>query len=103
MEPLALVKLLTQENGPEPGTAACGDMSALLSPRTLTDEELTAYLTLYENDAYAAAYHILLRKAQSTKVTIAGMTLPEQAHYWLRLAAHVRPNRNAAADRADTP
>jgi hypothetical protein len=103
MEPLELLKLLTQENGPEPGAAACDDQAALLSPRMLTDAELMAHLELRDGDARAAAYDVLLRKAQSTKVTIAGMTLPEQADYWRRLAANVRPNKGAAIERADAP
>ncbi len=102
MDALTQLKLLTEETGPEAqGTAVCESADAVLSPRMFTDEELLAVLELYEDDVYASAYHVLLRKAQSTKATIAGLTLPENERYWLRLAAGVRRSRSHAAERAD--
>lgn len=101
MEALEQLKMLTEETGPEAEAAACESVAAVLSPRMYTDEELLKILKMHEDDVYAAAYHVLLRKAQSTKATIAGMTLPENEKYWLRLAASVRRSRSHAAERAD--
>lgn len=107
MEALDLLKLLTRETGPEPapvsGAEACTTTEDIISPRVFTDAELTRFLDLSQGDAYAAAYEVLLQKAQSTKVTLAGITTAEQEKYWLRLAARVRKNQGRAAERADQP
>lgn len=104
MDALEKLKLLTEETGPEAaGAEACESAEALLSPRMYTDAELDQLLGLYEGDVNAAAYHVLVRKAQSTKMSLAGMTLPETSEYWLRLARTVRQTRHQAAERADQP
>lgn len=103
MTDLEQLKLLTQETGPEPTAAACGDVAAVASPRMYTDAELILYLDLHAGNIRATAYELLLRKAQSTKAELAGMSLPEQQQYWLRLAASVRPNKGKASERDDQP
>lgn len=107
IEALEKLKLLTQETGPEPSPVseaeACETLDAVLNPRSMTDAELSQMLTLHEGDVYAAAYEVLIRKSQSTKVTVAGMTTAEQERYWLRQAAMVRKNQGKAAERDDQP
>ena len=101
MTDLEKLKLLTMETGEAAGTDGCASSSS--SPRAFEDGELILLLELHEGDVRAAAYDVLLKKAVSTKVTLAGMTTAEQEKYWLRLAARVRPNRGGAIDRADQP
>lgn len=72
-------------------------------PRLFTDDKLTAILSRHGDDIKAAAYEVLVRKSQSTTLTMAGTTLPDQQKYWLRRAAMVRPNRGGNAPRADDP
>lgn len=104
---MELLKFLTQETGaeaaPDTEAAACETVSAILSPRSMTDAELAKMLELHGGDEYAAAYEVLIRKSQSTKVTLAGMTTAEQSKYWLRQAAMVRKNKSKAAERDDQP
>lgn len=97
MTDLEKLKLLTRENGEESGETPSS------FPRVFSDGELIQTLELHDGDVKAAAYDILLQKAVSTKITLAGMTTAEQEKYWLRLAARVRPNRGGAIDRADQP
>lgn len=100
MTPLEQLKLLTLETG----EAAAGETCAVISsPRAFTDEELNNFLALRDGDVQLTAYDVLLKKAVSTKITMAGMTTSEQERYWLRLAAQVRPNKGHAAERADAP
>ena len=96
MTDLEKLKLLTRE------TDAEGDGCAP-SARAFTDGELILHLDLHGGDVKATAYDILLQKAASTKITLAGMTTAEQSAYWLRLAARVRPNKGKAIERADRP
>lgn len=100
LTPLAQLKLLTLETGDAAAGEACAAISA---PRAFTDEELTSFLDLRAGDVHQAAYDVLLKKAVSTKITMAGLTTAEQQKYWLRLAAHVRRNVGRAAERADAP
>ena len=65
-------------------------------------QQLTAILAL-AGDVRSAAYQVLLQKSQSTAATLAGITLPDQQKYWLRLAAQVRKNGGRTAERADKP
>lgn len=60
-------------------------------------------LARHDGNEAAAAYEILIEKAQSTAVTLGDMTLADQAKYWLRRAALVRKNAGRALDRADAP
>lgn len=99
MTDLEKLKLLTMETGEAAGADGC----ASSSPRAFEDGELILLLELHEGDVRATAYDVLLKKAVSTKVTLAGMTTAEQEKYWLRLAARMRPNRGGAIDRADQP
>lgn len=98
MDALKKLKLLCLENAPEGG-----DTCAALSPRMFSDEQLQDYLTLNDGDVENAAYQVLLLKSQSTQATLAGMTLPEQQNYYLRLAKRVRKNAGGAVGRADAP
>lgn len=100
MTDLERLKLLTRETGEENGADGCGAPS---SPRAFSDGELIQHLELHDGDVKAAAYDILIQKAVSTKITLAGMTTAEQEKYWLRLAARVRPNKGGAIERADQP
>lgn len=100
MTDLEKLKILTLETDDETAAGSCGASS---SSRVFTDGELSQMLKLHGGDVNKAAYDVLIKKAVSTKVTLAGMTTAEQEKYWLRLAAAVRPNRSAAAERADQP
>ena len=97
MEPLDELKLLTLET--DAGAAACPDCGV----RMFTDEQLAAFLERADGNVRAAAYQVLLQKSQSTAATIAGMTLPDQQKFYLRLAASVRINGGRTAERADEP
>lgn len=101
MEPLDELKLLTLET--DAGAAACPDCGAAASVRMFTDEQLAAFLERADGNVRAAAYQVLLQKSQSTAATIAGMTLPDQQKFYLRLAASVRINGGRTAERADEP
>lgn len=97
MDALEKLKLLCLETVEE-GDDAC---AAALSPRMFSDAELKKYLALYSGDVEKTAYQVLLLKAQSTQATIAGMALPDQQSYYLRLAKRVRKNAGGAVGRAD--
>lgn len=97
MDALQRLKLLCLETAEEGGDAC----TASLSPRMFSDAALRKYLELYKGDVDKTAYNILKMKAQSTKASIAGMDLPEQQNYYLRLANSVRPNAGRAVGRAD--
>lgn len=99
MDALKKLKLLCLENAPESGDAC----AAALSPRMFSDKQLQDYLELNDGDVEGAAYQVLLLKSQSTQATLAGMTLPEQQNYYLRLAKRARKNVGGAIERADAP
>jgi len=89
MTPLEQLKALTGEDDPD--------------FRMYADEKLQAILDQHGGNVKAAAYDILIRKAQPTATTLAGVSLPDMAPYWLRRAAMVRPNKSGNAPRADDP
>lgn len=101
MDALEELKLLTRETDDD--AAACPDCGAAAGGRMFTDAQLMAFLNRENGNVRAAAYQVLLQKSQSTAVTIAGMTLPDQQKYFLRLAASVRVNGSRTAERADEP
>lgn len=86
---------------PGPG-GACPGPGGAGSPRRFTDEELVRLLELHDGDVYAAAYDALLRKAESSALSLpGGARLPDQRAYWLSRARAVRPNATKAVGRAD--
>ena len=75
-----------------------------LVPRMYTDAELEKMLALHGGNARKAAYHVLLRKAESTDITLPdGTKLPDQAGHYLRLAASLRGSKSHTMRRADEP
>lgn len=109
-EAMERLKLLTDEadaGGGEGGAQGCcgqceGMNAEAGGERFFTDAELGAILALHEYDVREAAYDVLLRKAQSTDIRLAGGTqLADQRAYWLSRARAVRPNRGRAGARAD--
>lgn len=114
MTDLERLKLLTDEIdalAPAPPAGVPGDgrpegcgncAVALPSARMYTDEQLQQLLELHDGDVNATAYDVLIRKAESSGLRIAGGTeLPDQRAYWLGRARAVRPNATKAAGRAD--
>lgn len=93
MTDLERLKLLTDERG--------GTDDAPL-PRMFTDAELTSLLELHQGDVRAAAYDVLIRKAESTGLTLPdGTQLPDQSAHYLRRARMMRRVRTHNAPRAD--
>lgn len=112
MDELTRLKLLTGENdaapadmGGESGTGSCGACAAASSApgvRMFTDGQLAQLLELHGGDVRAAAYDVLIRKAENSAVRLSGGTeLPDQRAYWLGRARSVRPNGTRPASRAD--
>lgn len=105
MDDLLRLKLLTDENdapaGEESGTCgACAAPSAFA--RMFTDEQLAQLLALHDGDIRAAAYDVLIRKAENSGVRLSGGTeLPDQRAYWMARARSVRPNGTRPIGRAD--
>lgn len=56
------------------------------------DEELQYQLQKADGNVNLAAYRCLIIKAENCNVQVSGLTLPDTASYWLRLAASVRPS-----------
>ena len=93
MTELERLKLMAEEHG---GTEACP------LPRMYTDQELEQLLELHGGDARAAAYEVLIRKAENTGITLpGGLARPDQSARYLRMAASVRGCRTRNAARAD--
>ena len=85
MTELERLKLMAEEHG---GPEACP------LPRMYTE--------LHGGDARAAAYEVLIRKAENTGITLpGGLSLPDQSARYLRMAASVRGCRTRNAARAD--
>ena len=108
MTDLERLKLLTDEidataSAPPAGAPeGCGGCLVLPSARLYTDEQLQQLLELHDGDVNATAYDVLIRKAESSGLRLAGGTeLPDQRAYWLGRARAVRPNATKAAGRAD--
>lgn len=98
MTALERLKLLAEET--EDGS--CAECAAP-SNRQYTDAQLLAILDLHGGDADAAAYHVLMRKAQNTQATLGDITIADQSKHYLRLAATLRKNAGRALERADAP
>lgn len=99
---LKRLKLLCLETG-EQTQGEQSSCPAGISTRFFSDEELNAYLELNDGDVERAAYHLLLIKAESTRLVLADMELPEQQAYFLRLAQKVRKNAGKSLEREDMP
>lgn len=93
MTDLERLKLMTEEcDGPEECPA----------PRMFTDEALERMLELHDGNVQAAAYDVLLRKAENTEISLpGGLSLPDQSARYLRMAAQARGCRTRNAARAD--
>lgn len=105
VDDLTRLKLLTDENDAPAGDGGgtCGSCAAPGAfPRMFADEQLLELLELHDGDVQAAAYDVLLRKAENSGVRLAGGTeLPDQRAYWLSRARGVRPNGTRPIGRAD--
>lgn len=107
MDDLERLRLLTDEtDAPAPTSpegCPCGSPGEpLASPRMYTDAQLTQLLALHGGDVEAAAYDVLLRKAQNTQVSLpGGIQLADQSKYWLRRAARLRKPQSHNIPRAD--
>ncbi|MGN1370185.1 MAG: hypothetical protein ACI4WX_15045 [Aristaeellaceae bacterium] len=105
MEDLQRLKLLTDENDApaSEGSSTCGSCAAPGAfARMFTDEQLSQLLELHDGDVRAAAYDVLIRKAESSGVRLSGGTeLPDQREYWMSRARSVRPNGTRPIGRAD--
>ena len=73
------------------------------STQMYNDSKLQLILDHFGGDVNAAAYDVLIRKAQPSATTLAGVSLPDMRPYWLNQAARVRPNRSGNIPRADDP
>lgn len=101
---LGKLKLLTGEQDADDGAQGGCDCAPAQSARMFTDAQLMEYLDLHDGHVEAAAYTILLRKAENSEIRLPnGLTLPNQRAYWLSLAKNVRPNKTRAGKRADDP
>lgn len=105
MDDLTRLKLMTDEYDPPMG-AAGGACDACVAPasatRMFTDEQLMEILELHDDDVRAAAYDVLIRKAESSGIRLSGGTeLPDQRAYWMSRARSVRPNGTRPIGRAD--
>lgn len=103
---LADLKLLTQEDAsvivPDcGGCTLCGGADDSTSAM-FDDAQLTALLDANDWNLRRTAYSVLLQKAQASDIRFpSGLTLPDTAQYYLRLARQVRPNRSCTVSRAD--
>ena len=58
-----------------------------------TDEELTYYFNLYNQDLDLTTYHLCILKAEDDSISLSGgLELPNNSQYWLRLAKKYKPN-----------
>ena len=58
-----------------------------------TDEELTYYFNLYNQDLDLTTYHLCILKAEDDSISLpGGLTLANNSQYWLRLAKKYKPN-----------
>lgn len=59
-----------------------------------SDEELTFYLGENNSDFDATAYQCLLIKAETTNLSLSGLSLADTASYFRRLASRYRPHNS---------
>lgn len=76
MEPLAELKLILRET----------------EVPFFSEEELSYHLEQAGGAVQAAAYRLLLIKAENSALSLSGLTVADTAAYWRRLAALYRPN-----------
>lgn len=103
MNDLDRLKLLTEEqDAPAQPDMPPGCAAAIPPSRMYSDDQLLQILELHAGDVQAAAYDVLIRKAENSAVRLSGGTeLPDQRAYWLSRARSVRPNGTKPASRAD--
>lgn len=104
MDDLTRLKLLTDENDtPASEGSGCGSCAAPGAfARMYSDEQLVQILELHDGDVRAAAYDVLVRKAENSGIRLSGGTeLPDQREYWMSRARSVRPNGTRPIGRAD--
>lgn len=78
MEPLAELKMILRER----------DIPFF------EDDELLYYLDQNKGKVKNAAYQCLLIKAESTDLTISGLTTADTSAYFRRLASHYKPHNS---------
>ena len=89
-----------------PCEAACPDCpgSTPISTRTMTDEQLIAFLQTNRWNVKKTAYQVLIYKSEASDIALSsGLRLPDQSEYYKRLARMYRPNRGGTLLRADDP
>lgn len=59
-----------------------------------SDEELNFYLSENNGDFDATAYQCLLIKAETTNLSLSGLSLADTASYFRRLASRYRPHNS---------
>lgn len=59
-----------------------------------SDEELKFYLKENGDDHKAAAYRLLLIKAEDTTLSVSGLTTADSSSYFRRLARLYKPNNS---------
>ncbi len=59
-----------------------------------SDDELNFYLSENKNDFNATAYQCLLIKAETTTLSLSGLSLADTASYFRRLASRYRPHNS---------
>lgn len=58
-----------------------------------SDNELNYFLASNDDDVEDAAYQALITKAETTTLSIAGLSLKDTSEYWMRLARHYRKSQ----------
>ncbi len=104
------LKLLVEESDQAvlspPCEMACPGCSGSspISTRTMTDEQLLAFLAANDGNLRKTAYQVLLYKSKPSDITLSsGLRLPDQSRYYLRLASLYRTNQGGMLHRADDP
>ena len=59
-----------------------------------SDEELNFYLSENKGDFNATVYQCLLVKAETTNLSLSGLSLADTASYFRRLASNYRPHNS---------
>ena len=75
-----------------------------ISTRTMTDEQLLAFLAANGWKLRKTAYQVLIHKSRASDIALSsGFRLPDQSEYYLRLARMYRINSGGMLHRADDP
>lgn len=107
---LAQLKLLVEESDQAVLSPPCemqceGCPGATpISTRTMSDEQLLAFLACEDWDVKRTAYKVLIYKSKASDIALSsGLKLPDQSEYYRRLARMYRPNAGGTLARADDP